>query len=246
MKWNQKWTALALAGVMSLSLLAACTQTGGELTPPTTTAPATEEPSATPAPDVTEEPGESPDATPAPSEEPEESGEPSASTPPTTSQQPSQTPAPTPEPTPDPTPDPTEEPSETPAPSGDAAVSDIWAAIEASAEFPSLMDVNDTILSDLYGIDAAGDLEEYVAKMPLMNVSATEFFVAKVKDGRMDAVQSALEARQDSLEEQWSNYLPEQLALVQNYKLVTNGNYILFCIAENADQVVEIFNSYTK
>lgn len=41
MKWNQKWTALALAGVMSLSLLAACTQTGGELTPPTTTAPAT-------------------------------------------------------------------------------------------------------------------------------------------------------------------------------------------------------------
>lgn len=240
MKWNQKWTALALAGVMSLSLLAACTQTGGELTPPTTTAPATEEPSATPAPDVTEEPSESPDATPAPSEEPEESGEPSASTPPSSSQRPDETPAPTPEPTPEPT----QEPSATPAPSGDASVSDIWAAIEASAEFPSLMDVNDTILSDLYGIDAAGDLEEYVAKMPLMNVSATEFFVAKVKDGRMDAVKDACEARAETLK--GGNLYPSTVELVENYKLIANGDYLLFCIAENADQVVEIFNSYTK
>lgn len=244
MKWNQKWTALALAGVMSLSLLAACTQTGGELTPPTTTAPATEEPSATPAPDVTEEPGESPDATPAPSEEPEESGEPSASTPPSSSQQPSQTPAPTPEPTPDPTPDPTEEPSETPAPSGDAAVSDIWAAIEASAEFPSLMDVNDTILSDLYGIDVGTDLVEFVGKMPLMSAHVTEFLIAKVAAGRMDAVKDACEARAETLK--GGNLYPSTVELVENYKLIANGDYLLFCIAENADQVVEIFNSYTK
>ena len=34
--------------------------------------------------------------------------------------------------------------------------------------------------------------------------------------------------------------------LVEDYKLVVNGNYILFCITENADQAVEIFDDYTK
>ena len=33
---------------------------------------------------------------------------------------------------------------------------------------------------------------------------------------------------------------------VEDYKLVVNGNYILFCITENADQAVEIFDDYTK
>lgn len=225
---RKKWIALALAGVMSLSLLSACGADDAEPTPPATQAPTeTVEPTDAPeeTPDVTEEPS-------APAVEPtEEPVEPT--------EKPESTPEPTPEATPEPTPEPT------PAPAGDVSVSDIWAQIEASAEFPSLMDVSDVILTDIYGMDPA-DLEEYVAKMPLMNVSATEFFVAKVKDGSMDAVKAALEARQESLEEQWSNYLPEQLALVQNYKLVTNGSYILFCIAENADQVVEIFNSYTK
>ena len=41
-------------------------------------------------------------------------------------------------------------------------------------------------------------------------------------------------------------YLPEQLELVQNYKLVTNGNYILFAVSEYADEAVTAFNAYTK
>lgn len=33
---------------------------------------------------------------------------------------------------------------------------------------------------------------------------------------------------------------------MKNYKLVTNGNYVLFAISEYADDAVTIFNSYTK
>lgn len=101
------------------------------------------------------------------------------------------------------------------------------------------------ILSALYGIDSA-DLEEYVCQIPLMNVQATEFFLAKVVDGKMDTVKAAVQNRQAALEEQWSLYLPEQLELVQNYKLITNGNYILFAVSYEADAVAEIFNRYTK
>ena len=220
---RKKWIALALAGVMSLSLLSACGADDAEPTPPATQAPTeTVEPTEAPeeTPDVTEEPTEEPSA-PAvePTEEPVE---------------PTEKPESTPEPTPE----------ATPAPAGDVSVTDIWAAIESSAEFPSLMDVSDAVLADLYGIDVGTDLVEFVGKMPLMSAHVTEFLIAKVAAGRMDAVKDACEARAETLK--GGNLYPSTVELVENYKLIANGDYLLFCIAENADQVVEIFNSYTK
>ena len=108
-----------------------------------------------------------------------------------------------------------------------------------------MTELDDSLLSSLYGIDAA-DLVSYECYMPLMGVHATEFFVAEVKDGKMDTVKAGIAKRQADLDTQWSQYLPEQYELVKNYKLVTNGNYVLFAIGEQADQAVSIFNSYTK
>ena len=57
-------------------------------------------------------------------------------------------------------------------------------------------------------------------------------------------VKAALQARQEALA---GGFLyPSLVELVEDYKLVVNGNYILFCITENADQAVEIFDDYTK
>ena len=123
-------------------------------------------------------------------------------------------------------------------------VTSVWNDI-AQLDLPGLMDVDSETLSAIYGIDPA-DLVEYVCKMPMMNVQATEFFIAQVADGRMDAVKAALEARQADLEAQWSQYLPDQLELVQNYQLVTNGNYVIFAVSEYAADAVDIFNTYTK
>ena len=124
------------------------------------------------------------------------------------------------------------------------AVQSTWNDI-SKLDIPSLTDLDDATLTALYGIDPA-DLDSYLCKMPMVNVQATEFFIAKVKDGKMDTVKAAVEKRQDDLEAQWSQYLPEQLELVQNYKLVTNGNYILFAVSEYADEAVTAFNTYTK
>ncbi|MBM6887413.1 DUF4358 domain-containing protein, partial [Pseudoflavonifractor phocaeensis] len=124
------------------------------------------------------------------------------------------------------------------------AVASVWNDISA-LELPSMTELDDSLLSSLYGIDAA-DLVSYECYMPLMGVHATEFFVAEVKDGKIDTVKAGIAKRQADLDTQWSQYLPEQYELVKNYKLVTNGNYVLFAIGEQADQAVSIFNSYTK
>lgn len=121
----------------------------------------------------------------------------------------------------------------------------LWTSIEETVELPSMMELDDTTLKDVYGIDAA-DLESYVARIPLMNVHATEFFIAKVKDGKMDTVKEAIAKRQADLVTVWEQYLPEQYELVQNYKLETEGNYVLFCVSAQADEVVGLFQDAAK
>ena len=231
---NKRILSLALAGVLSLGLLTAC---GGNQEPaPETDTPAVESPIGTPETEPTPTPEETvlPETTPpaeeSPSEEPSDtpSAKPSTkpSTPPSSAPSTKPTPAPVePEPTVD-------------------VVQSTWNAI-SQLDIPSLSDVDAETLSALYGI-STDDLVSYVCKMPAISVQATEFFIAEVKDGKMDAVKAAVEKRQADLVQQWSQYLPEQLELVENYQLVTSGNYILFAISEYADQAVSAFNSYTN
>ena len=236
---NKRILALALAGALSLSLLSAC---GGQSDPaPETTAPAVESPSAgpeteTPAPESSAPVAETPEApeSETPSEEPSDAPSTAPSAKP--SSKPSQPPA-SAEPSTQPTPTPEPEPQVD-------VVQSVWNEI-AKLDIPALSDVDAETLAALYGI-SADDLVSYVCKMPAISVQATEFFIAEVKDGKMDAVKAAVEKRQADLVQQWSQYLPEQLELVENYQLVTSGNYILFAISEYADQAVSAFNSYTN
>lgn len=241
---NHRFLALALAGTMTFGLLTACGGGNGDgisQTPDAVTTPPAVE-STTPAPEssspIVEE---SPDASPESSAPVEESAapsstptaKPSASAKPTT--QPTATPKPTAKPTPTPTPESKPQTN---------AVQSTWDDI-SKLSLPNLTAMDDATLSAMYGINAS-DLEEYVCMMPLMGVHSTEFFIAEVKDGKMDTVKAGIAKRQADLDAQWSQYLPDQYELVKNYKLVTNGNYVLFAISEYADKAVSIFDSYTK
>lgn len=222
MKFNRIFS-LSLAAALALSLTA-CGKKADEPTPAPTDTPAVSEsvqPSDTPAPSA--EPTVEPSAE--PSKEPEASKEPVQS--PDKGSELAPTPAPT------------------EAPAAELSAEDVWNAVSAGRELPDFMDLDDGLLSDLYGIDA-GDLDSFVAKVPMINVKATEFFIAKVKSGKMDAVKDGIAKRQADLDEQWSMYLPDQLELVQNYKLVESGDYVMFAICEDADDVVKAFEDCTK
>ena len=256
---NKKIFVLALSGALALSLLTACGSPDTEgSTPPVSTPPVTESlsPSATPSPEVTSsgtpeptesaQPSETPEAseTPAPSE----SQRPSESPAPSESQRPSESPAPSESqrPSESPAPSQSQRPSETPTPSETPAASvvqSIWNQV-SGLERPEMMDLDAALLSDLYGIDPA-DLVEFVAKMPLVSANINEFLIAQCAPGRVDAVKAACESRLATLQSSGSQY-PETAELLDNYKLVTSGDYILFCIDGNADAMVEAFNTYAK
>ena len=253
---NKKLLALALSGALTLSLLTACGSPDAEgSTPPASTPPATESLTPSPSPEAT--PSETPEPTesPEPSEIPEssesvqpsESQKPSESPAPSESQKPSESPAPSEsqKPAESPAPSESQQPSETPAPSESpsaSVVQSIWNQV-SGLERPEMMDLDAALLSDLYGIDPA-DLVEFVAKMPLVSANINEFLIAQCAPGRVDAVKAACESRLETLKA--GNMYPETLTLLENYKLVTSGDYILFCIDGNADAMVEAFNTYAK
>ena len=250
---NKKFLALALSGALTLSLLAACgSPDAAGSTPPVSTPPITE--SLTPAPSDT--PEVTPSETPEPSEsvQPSETPEPSESTQPSESQKPSESPAPSQsqKPVESTKPSESQKPSESPAPSESqkpvespsaSVVQSIWNQV-SGLQRPEMMDLDAALLSDLYGIDSA-DLVEFVAKMPMVSANITEFLIAQCAPGRVDAVKAACQARLETLQSSGSQY-PETAALLDNYKLVTSGDYLLFCIDEHADAMVEAFNTYAK
>lgn len=101
---------------------------------------------------------------------------------------------------------------------------------------PSMMDVDDTVLKDMYGIDAA-DVQQYAIAFPMMDVHASEIIIIEAKDGKADTIQKALDARMKSVEDTWANYLPDQYELVQNRETITKGNTFVIIIAEKAQEI---------
>lgn len=196
-----------------------------------------------------------------PSEAPETSTAPSTSeTKPSTSQPqskpesstaPSVTPQPSPEPTPEPSPEPAPQPSPEPSPEPPAAAaptcSELFTTITSDGnERPSMQDVNDNMLSALYGIDASL-LEDYCAKVPLMNVKVNEIVILKVKDSQnVSTVKAALQSRKDSVVQQFEQYLQDQLEIAQAGVVGTSGNYVYLIMDEHASSMESALISALK
>lgn len=112
-------------------------------------------------------------------------------------------------------------------------------------QLPAFMELDSETLQAMYGIEPEW-LTAYVCQFPMMNVHATEIFIAHVADGQMDNVKKAIEDRKASLDATWSMYLPEQYELVKKSETVVNGNYILFAVTEHMDSIKGIFDKATK
>ena len=112
-------------------------------------------------------------------------------------------------------------------------------------QLPAFMELDAETLQGMYGIEPEW-VTAFVCQFPMMNVHATEIFIAHVADGQMDNVKKAIEDRKASLDATWSMYLPEQYELVKNSATEVSGNYILFAVTEHMDSIKGIFENATK
>lgn len=97
-----------------------------------------------------------------------------------------------------------------------------------------------------YGIDTS-TLADFSGRMPLMNVKTNEIAVFKVKKEKdIDAVKKGMVSRAEAVQKQFESYLQDQYENAKNYKIVVQGNYVLFVISESADDLVKAFKAAVK
>lgn len=100
-------------------------------------------------------------------------------------------------------------------------------------------------LEEVYG-EALGFKAEYMTEgvvfLPMM-VSPDTLVVGKAAEGKLDALKECFEAYRKTQEDTFSWYLSQNLPKVQDARFVTEGDWFMFLIAENADQAVELFHT---
>lgn len=145
------------------------------------------------------------------------------------------TPAPTAEPTPEPTPE---------APAASLTAADAYAKVSAVATSTYMMD-SSFALDAFYPDLSEADFEDFVLYMPDASAKIEEILIGKVTSGRMDAVKTACESRQQGMKEDAQAYATTG-DYVDSYKLVVNGDWIMFAVVPNPAEAESAFNDYTK
>lgn len=145
-----------------------------------------------------------------------------------------------------PTPPPTQENTAAPTDGGatkDVTAEEVMAAVSAVAGGSEMEDFSFAI-SEFYG-DSEDNVEEFAFYMPGESSVSQEIFIARVKSGCMDSVKAACQDRQAALEAQAKDY-PSTGTYLKDAKLIVEGDWLLFCVCENADKAVEAFQNSVK
>lgn len=118
-------------------------------------------------------------------------------------------------------------------------------AIIAAANMRKGMQTSPAELEEFYG-EAMGFKAEYMTEgmafLPMMTNPDT-LILGKAADGKLEALKESFEAYRKSQEDTFSWYLSHNLPKVQNAKFVTEGEWFMFLIGENADAAVETFHA---
>lgn len=104
---------------------------------------------------------------------------------------------------------------------------------ELGITMPEKMD--ESSLKEVFGVDPA-DIEEYYGEYSAVNTSADHIIGLKVKDGKVDAVRQALEARKEEIVKNFEEYLPDQYEKAQAGQIIQKGNYLFLVIAGDSEK----------
>lgn len=153
-------------------------------------------------------------------------------------------PPPTQAPTPEPTQAPSLKPSQEPIDLPKVELKLVIDKVKAEVRLPMLQEVSINMVRDIYYFDTIL-ANQTSAWMPMMTATATEIAIFEAKDEKaLQIIKSGIEKRDKQLK--GNTHYPSQMELINKSKLVTKGNYILYVIAEDADKIVSIFNSFIK
>ena len=95
-------------------------------------------------------------------------------------------------------------------------------------------EMDESVVTDLLGL-STDDVEDYAVYITMVMVSSDNLIGIKAKEGKVETVQKALEARKEMVVQSFEQYLPTELDKAKAGKVVTLGDYVFLIIVSNAD-----------
>ena len=77
--------------------------------------------------------------------------------------------------------------------------------------------------------------------------TAEEILIIELLDKKdIEETKQIIETKIDERKSDFQNYLPKEVSKLENYYLISKGNYIILCISNNYDKADEIIMKYMK
>lgn len=128
------------------------------------------------------------------------------------------------------------------------AANDVWegfVSIFKGDKMPKTVEGTKEVFAKDYGIDESL-LDSYTLRTAEGENNATEFFIAKVKEGKMSEVEQALEKRKTAIAEKWKSSTDQALAYAKEPVIIKSGNYIMLAVHSDLQNAKAEFEKLTK
>ena len=128
------------------------------------------------------------------------------------------------------------------APISDADPGAVREAVTAQMDMTNVLEADNQMIRRLYGLDIAA-YDACILYYPASNMGAEELLIVKLASvEQAQAVQTAVDKRLQTQKNTFDGYGVEQTDLLTNHAVIeVRGNYVLFVVAPNADDVRQAF-----
>ncbi|MDE5802994.1 MAG: DUF4358 domain-containing protein [Lachnospiraceae bacterium] len=111
---------------------------------------------------------------------------------------------------------------------GEASMEDLKAAVVdvLGENYWPNMAMEEEMFSQIYGV-TSDMYEEYFAETPMISTNVDTLIIVKAKEGKVSAIEDALNAYRDNLVNDTMQY-PMNISKIQSSRIETFGNYVCF------------------
>lgn len=122
-------------------------------------------------------------------------------------------------------------------------LTETYAAITAGADMPEMMQVEEDMLLDLYGIKAQ-QYKQAQVYLCVNSLRADEIWLIEAADAEaLAALKTLAENRLTAKDEESVTYSPEQNAIVKKAHLATYGNYLVMIVSPDVETITAAFKT---
>ena len=129
---------------------------------------------------------------------------------------------------------------------GELSAVEVGERIQQTVSFQDMKQGDLEKLQKLYQIEA-GKVEDFILYTASSNVKADELAVIKVKDASdTENIKEKLQQRIEAQTIKLKDYRPEEYFLIEKHVLKTKGQFVLFAVSKEVDQIETVFDEALK